>query len=143
VVISTGKSDWDREVTEATGSLAAYLHEIQSKTSSPATAKSTAPEEGEKVVPAISGIFRTSDSTRISILNGSHDTFSDDCALETVLVFPDYKVVMGVSPSVRGAEGLWKTHINPTLGRIGRVLDQDTLNTWIIPYSCVILLCKL
>jgi hypothetical protein len=143
VVISTGKSDWDRDVTETAGSLAAYLLDVQNKAPSLAATKAAAPKEDEDIVPAISGAFLSSDSTKISILNGSHNTLCDDCARETVLIFPDYKVVTGISRTMEGAEGLWKTSVDPTLGRVGAVLGQSPFKTWIVPYSCVILLCKL
>jgi hypothetical protein len=140
VVISTGKSDWDREVTETTGSLAAYLLNLQNNT--PANAKVAIPKGNGEIAPSIPGTFLSSDSAKISILNGSHNTLCDDCAQETVLILPDYKVATGVSRSAEGAEDLWKSSIDPSLGRVGVVLEKSPLKTWIVPYSCVILLCK-
>lgn len=87
------------------------------------------------------GVFKASDSTRLSILNGSHNTLCADDHLETVLVFPDYKVVTEVSRTFEGAQSLWDVCVDPQLGREGAVVEKSPLNTWIIPYSCVILLC--
>jgi len=131
VVISTGKTDWEKEVTEVQGTLAAYLLQVQ---------KSSAAKETDQVENPPSGVFTSSESTRIAILNGSHDTLSDDCNLETVLVFPDYKAMVGIPRSLQGAQDLWSCAVNPALGRSG--LDQSSLKSWILPYSCVIMLCS-
>jgi len=49
----------------------------------------------------------------VAILNGSHDTLSNDHDHETVLVFPDYKVVAEVPRSLDGARELWRNSVNP------------------------------
>ncbi|KZP12111.1 hypothetical protein FIBSPDRAFT_168518 [Athelia psychrophila] len=140
VVISTGKSDWQKEVTEASGTLAAYLSEAATQAPEPskeaqAQARHTAAQPKAK---AINGIFSAADSTRTAILNGSHRTLSHDHELDTVLVFPDYRVVTEVPQSLAGAKSFWKTAVDPAVE-----WDFDTtLKTWILPYSCVILLCS-
>lgn len=129
MVISTGKSDWEREVTEAPGSLATYISEVQSQAKLPSPPK--APTK------SISGIFTASDTSRVGILNGSHKSISDEETLESVLVFPDYKVVTEVPCSLEGAKGLWeKVLIAP-----GYSARDSTYKSWVLPYSCVILLC--
>jgi hypothetical protein len=134
-VISTGKSDWEKEVTAAQGTLAAFLLEAASKV--PRDRRDDS--DKESTVPQISGVFKSSDSTRLAILNGSHDTVCDDCTLESVIVFPDYKVVTGVPRSLEGGEDFWKHVLNPSLGRAGS--EKSPFKTWVLPYSCVILLC--
>jgi hypothetical protein len=132
IVISTGKSDWDNEVTEAKGSLAAYIADTVSTNPSPKPANPK---------PSLPGLFESAASTRISILNGSHTTVSDDSDAETILVFPDYTAVTEVPHSLEGAEALFKLALNPPLPRGGIPEDHD-LKRWVLQYSCVILLCK-
>jgi len=130
VVISTGKSDWAREVTEAPGTLATYIAEVQSQAKSQMGPKGSA--------KPVHGMFDASDTTRVAILNGSHKTFSDDETLETILVFPDYKVITEVPRSLDGAKDFWKSVLDPP----GRSTQNTTFKSWVLPYSCVILLCS-
>ncbi|KAL4242024.1 Thioredoxin-like ferredoxin [Abortiporus biennis] len=158
VVISTGKSDWAREVTEDSGTLAAYLNSISSKSKGP-KAEGGQREEGEKKKnknDASSPIFRATEQSKISILNGSHHSLSNEADTETVLVFPDFKVVSEVKNSVEGAQKLWNVAIDPKVGRAGRdeeaaeeeekegesALSGSTLRSWVLPYAAVILLCS-
>jgi len=106
---------------------------------------------------AVAGVFDSSDNsvTRVNVLNGSHHTLSDDNELETVLVFPDYLVVCEVPRSREGAQLLWDGWLDPRLSR-GMRLDLEAvrggeaepentridLRSWVLPYSCVILLCE-
>jgi hypothetical protein len=126
-------------VTEVSDSLAAYLLEAQ-----PEKRRSSSPEKPESSdTPAarktIEGIFRSSDCTRLGILNGSHTTLSEsvDETLETVLIFPDYKVVADVPRSLDGAKRLWSSALDMS----GQPTEETSFKTWVLPYSCVILLC--
>ncbi|KAF8076150.1 multicopper oxidase-domain-containing protein [Lyophyllum atratum] len=140
VVISTGKSDWDREVTETKGSLAAYLMAAQNHSNLPISEPTPPSTPPPKAVRATPGVFRPQDSTRISILNGSHNTMSDDIDQETVLIFPDYTIVADVPRTREGAQGLWESAVDPNVDRGGAVLEKTPFKTWVLPYSCVILL---
>ena len=91
--------------------------------------------------PSSTGLFLASDSSRTSVLNGSHKTLCHENDHETVLVFPDFKVVTEVRRSAQGAQELWDSAVNPSIGRSGAYSKKTELKTWIIPYSCVILLC--
>ncbi|RDB23227.1 Altered inheritance of mitochondria protein 32 [Hypsizygus marmoreus] len=145
VVISTGKSDWDREVTQTNGSLAAFLLGAQNHANLPIAEPipPPPPTPNGKAVRPVTGVFRSTDSTRISILNGSHFTMSDDIdSQETVLVFPDYTVVADVSRSREGAQALWESAVDPEVRRGGAVLEKMPFKTWVLPYSHVILLCS-
>ncbi|KIM45829.1 hypothetical protein M413DRAFT_440875 [Hebeloma cylindrosporum] len=154
IVISTGKSDWEREITDDGNSLAAALHEVTTSdsqtTSTPptpaptptGTPKPASPLPGKGVRPAVTGLFQTSDSKRTSVLNGSHKTLSCEDDHESVLVFPDFQVVTEVRRSVQGAHELWESAVDPEIGRDGSYLEKSILKTWILPYSCVILLCS-
>ncbi|KAF4619341.1 hypothetical protein D9613_005563 [Agrocybe pediades] len=157
IVISTGKSDWERDITDDKNSLAAALLEVTAPASQkPASPKVVSPKpaspppssganNNKGVRPAaasVSGLFNASDSTRTSVLNGSHRTICHEDSRETVLVFPDFKVVTEVERSVQGAHELWESAVDPSIGRDGSYLEKSILKTWVLPYSCVILLCS-
>jgi hypothetical protein len=161
IVISTGKSDWERDITDDRDSLAAALLEVTtsnpqaqptSPTSAPPTPTSTprpttpskpaSPPPGKSVRPAVTGLFHTSDSKRTSVLNGSHKTLCHEDDHESVLIFPDFQVVTEVRRSVQGAHELWESAVKPEIGRGGSYLEKSNLKTWILPYSCVILVCE-
>ncbi|KAJ6599299.1 Sucrase/ferredoxin-like-domain-containing protein [Mycena vulgaris] len=142
ILISTGKSDWDRDITDTYGSLAALI----SQTQPPKVPDALAPisiglDENEKAVPPVPGVFSATDSTRLSILNGSHKTVSAD-EHETVLVLPDFTMVVGVPPTIDGAKKLWRTALDSRLPRMGITEEISSFQTWILPYSCVIMLCS-
>ncbi|THV05512.1 hypothetical protein K435DRAFT_961259 [Dendrothele bispora CBS 962.96] len=139
IIISTGKTDWDREVTDTSGSLAHYVQKAVDGAKHGTSAHDTKPRRGSISSP---GVFNSSESTKISILNGSHRSLSESSDLETVLVFPDYKLITEVSRSSEGAQKLWDTCLDPSIAREGSVVEKSPFNTWIIPYSCVILLCS-
>ncbi|KAG6820450.1 hypothetical protein H0H93_000446 [Arthromyces matolae] len=142
VVISTGKTDWDREVTETKGSLAAFLAGAKNHTNLPIAEPTPPATPAPKAVRAPAGVFRSSESTKISILNGSHNTMADDIDQETILVFPDYTVVTNVPRTRDGARRLWECAVDPATERGSLVLEKSPFKTWILPYSCVILLCS-
>ena len=127
MVISTGKSDWKQHITDEENSLAAALSKVMP----------SSPTEKQSL-----GLFSSTDSQRISVLNGSHRSLSLDDR-ETVLVFPDYKCISEVSRSHQGAVELWQSALDPSLvGQRGRTDVKSHLKTWVIPYASVILLCK-
>ncbi|KAJ7774311.1 Sucrase/ferredoxin-like-domain-containing protein [Mycena maculata] len=141
ILISTGKSDWEREITDEQGSLAAFVSQTQ-----PPKLPDTPPPisidlDSEKILPPVPGVFSSADSTRLSILNGSHKTVCAD-ELETVLVLPDYTMVVGVPPTLDGAKELWRTALDAKLPRMGLTEETSSFQTWLIPYTVVIMLCS-
>lgn len=131
VVISTGKADWVREVTEEDGSLAYLLPKVSSDASVGSSPKS------------LSTSYPSSKpTTRVGIINSSHT--SEDDGKHRVLVFPDYKVVMHVSPDVNGAKELYQNAVSPNVGRTGAgsVGENGNVSSYPLPYACVILLCS-
>ena len=150
VVISTGKSDWEFDVTSESGSLASYLSSAtgsgpklpkkpkpegegtngtkESSSTKDGDGSTTTAENQEKEKAKEKkrdvGLFTSSSQKRISILNGSHHTVCDDPTLETVLLFPDFKIITEVEKSRRGAEQLWQTAVSPAVGRAGVVLPK-------------------
>lgn len=135
MIISTGKTDWENEVTEAEGTLAALLNAANSS-----LGPSKKPKPTNDSLPP--GLFSHAKAGRLAILNGSHKTFSRDESEETVIVLPDFMVVSGVPRTLAGAEALWKAAIDPAIDRAGVTNQTDDLNTWVLPYSCLILLCE-
>ena len=151
VVISTGKSDWEHSVTSERGSLASYLSTIEKAAplaiactgdSTPGTVPGTPQTPTSRFPSAVAGIFKDSETHAVAILNGSHDTLSKDNDRETVLVFPDYKVVTEVPQSLDGARELWRNSVNPSVPRMGSSSEASTIKSWVIPYTCVILICE-
>lgn len=153
VVISTGKSDWEHTVTGERGSLASHISTIEKAApvtiagaSTPGTVPSTpvtpTSRQLQLLPPAVAGIFKDSETHAVSILNGSHDTLSKDNGCETVLVFPDYKVVTEVPRSLDGARELWRNSVNPSVPRRGSSEEASAVKSWVIPYTCVILICS-
>ncbi|KAL1761387.1 Sucraseferredoxin-like protein [Schizophyllum commune] len=154
-IISTGKSDWDFEVTWTKGSLASYLSGVKTKsmpwgslTSSSGTSSSSSDPNVPPVKP-VTGVFASTSSSWLSILNGSHATLSngpgsgsansDAAPHETVLVLPDYTLVTGVGRTQADAQALYDTALAPG-ARPGNTPPE--MGTWVIPYGVVVLLCS-
>ncbi|KAG8758886.1 hypothetical protein FRC14_007151 [Serendipita sp. 396] len=128
VVISTGKADWVREVTDEDGSLAQLLSSVStSSSSSPAiTAPSFPP---------------CKPTTRLGILNGSHTSSEDEA--HRVLVLPDFKVITNVEPTKSSAKAFYDYALAPSIGRIGGTMEEgQSFRSYPLPYACIILLCS-
>ncbi|KAJ7689438.1 Sucrase/ferredoxin-like-domain-containing protein [Mycena rosella] len=137
ILISTGKTDWDREITRTSGSLAAHI----SRTHNKSAAHAVPSHSNGHSLPRITGVFNASDSSELSILNASLKSICEDDDLETVLVFPDFMLVAGVPSSLEGARAMWETVLDPQVPRILGP-DESTFKTWVLPYSCVITFCS-
>ncbi|KAF8633675.1 hypothetical protein AX15_001286 [Amanita polypyramis BW_CC] len=135
ILISTGRSDWDREVTETPHSLAAHV--LSARQSAQSESTTTSDDKATE-----SPIFQPTDSNRISILNASHHSMSCNENNETVIVFPDYKFVTEVHRSPEGAQIIWNNVVNPAVDRTGVPREKSPLKSWVLPYACVILLCS-
>ncbi|KAJ3500059.1 hypothetical protein NLJ89_g9958 [Agrocybe chaxingu] len=144
IVISTGKSDWERDITDDKNSLASALLEVSTKPTSPMLPSSPKPASPppNKGVRPVTGLFSTSDSSRTSVLNGSHKTVCHEDDHESVLVFPDFKVVTEVRRSLQGAREFYECALDPSVGTDGSYLEKSILKSWILPYACVILICS-
>ena len=147
-MISTGKTDWVREVTDASGTLAAYCSDVASGGGHRDKEKSKGKDKdkAKKASGSVAGVFDANPSKlkRVTILNGSHKTVSDDHSKETVLVFPDWKVLTEVERSPAGAEALYEHSVSPSVPLFAPPPSEKTgsLKSWLLPYACVILLCK-
>lgn len=143
IVISTGKTDWEREVTDVKGSLAALIRGLAESSKSSAKPADAAAKKLEHTVP---GVFTQRQGTRLSILNGSHTTLSEHHERETVLIFPEYRVVFGVENTPKAAELLYEKAVSPSTTYIPTIPEESEAGELPfgivpIPYSCVILLC--
>lgn len=137
-MISTGKSDWPSVIELVSDSLALPLAAVLLAAPKPPRVEHSNHSNDTVKLP---GVFDNESSSRISVLNGSHHTISDDHDTDTVLVLPDYKVVTEVARTKEGAEQLYRHSLDPTVTRIGNVFADLTLQSWVLPYACVILLC--
>lgn len=82
-----------------------------------------------------------------SLYSSSLISQSTDPTDETVLVFPDWKVVNEVENSPEGAKGLYDGVLDGKLGRGGAKADLEETGvgrrrSWVMPYRAVILLCE-
>jgi hypothetical protein len=101
-----------------------------------------------KLQHSVPGVFTQRDNTRLSILNGSLTTISEHHDRETVLIFPDYRVAFGVESTPKAAELLYEKAVSPSTTYIPTIPGENEagelpFGILPIPYSCVILLCKL
>nr|GAT53933.1 predicted protein [Mycena chlorophos] len=138
IVISTGKSDWDYDITATPDTLAAAIAQAQPPPPPP-TEPITIELDEKASAPLIPGVFSSLDYTRLSILNGSHQTLSAEEDEQTCLVLPDYTVVVGVRPS--DAPELWRTALDASIPRFG-TSQSAKFATHVLPFACVILLCS-
>lgn len=123
IIISTGKSDWPREVSEDTTQLAGLIKLASEEAAGTASGgrlgaalfgklakKLKSPEGNPRELPGIYPssleLPPTADS-KLSILNSSFISSSSTAGLETVIVLPDFKVVENVEESHEGAKELF------------------------------------
>ncbi|WWD09620.1 hypothetical protein V865_007748 [Kwoniella europaea PYCC6329] len=153
VVISTGKSDWERDHVDEKGSLAHHLDKaISSAPSIPSPPSSKSNKSSLSYIspsafPAPSQPLSHPISTPPSLYSSSLISQSDDPSDQSVLVFPDWKVVHEIDNSLNGAKALYKNQLSGELGRAGKkgVDEDDELarrRSWVLPYRAVVLLCS-
>ncbi|PIL37050.1 hypothetical protein GSI_00742 [Ganoderma sinense ZZ0214-1] len=152
VLISTGKTDWSHDVTWDKGTLAWHLsgasggHKDKELIEKRKGDKKKKAEDKPPHGASIRGIFDANPFKlkRVSILNGSHRTVSDDPNKDTALVFPDWKVLTEIAPTQAGAEALYEHSVSPYLPLSAPPPPKNagSLKSWILPYACVILLCS-
>ncbi|KAG0664055.1 hypothetical protein C6P46_001916 [Rhodotorula mucilaginosa] len=158
IIVSTGKSDWIREVTddetsipglvkaeydklqEASDGRSGMLAKLGSKVfggaGSGVDAKSEAPEDLPGVYPSSAATPpKRSGSSRLSILNGSFISSSHHGHRESVISLPDFKVINEVEASPASIEELVKRYLDPSIGRAGSTLSGE-LRSWPLPYHC-------
>ncbi|BGO88472.1 hypothetical protein NBRC10512_003014 [Rhodotorula toruloides] len=160
ILVSSGKSDWIREVTDDTDSIPGLVKLAYDEATAKPSAgllgkvggklfKSGKGEEAEEkgglpgVHPskAVAGAD-VAVSSRLSILSSSFISNSHTHHHESVIVLPDYKVVHDVEPTRTAVDELVERYLRPEAGRVGLDASQSALRSWPLPYQAVILLCS-
>lgn len=150
LVVSTGKTDWTHDIMDAHLSLAAIISRVPTQIPLPASPPKVAHtftrrRRGSRSInapPKIPGIFTGADSARTAILNGSHKSLAEDPAQDTVLVFPDYRVISDVSRNLDDAYDLMEDIQTPVpAASVFGMQHRNGFRSWILPYSAVIMLC--
>ncbi|BGP52473.1 hypothetical protein JCM8202_000119 [Rhodotorula sphaerocarpa] len=163
ILVSTGKSDWIREVTDDENSIqglvkAEYERAEKASAGRPGLFSKLSSKvfggDGNKGKPAggsaeAAGVHPSlvappsdgSVSSRLSILSASFISSSHHGHRESVISLPDFKIINEVEATAPSVEELVKRYLEPSLGRAGS-LTQGELRSWPLPYNCVILLCS-
>ncbi|KAI9638221.1 Sucrase/ferredoxin-like-domain-containing protein [Dioszegia hungarica] len=136
VVISTGKSDWERDHVDEKDSLAHHLDKHIQSLKLPAP-PAGAVKDLSKRPPASEYILKPDQDHLPSLYSSSLISQSDDPEDQTVLVFPDWTVVQEVENSAEGAAGLYAA----ALGQ-GVKTGGTRQRSWVLPYRAIILLCS-
>ncbi|GAA5821872.1 hypothetical protein JCM3770_000627 [Rhodotorula araucariae] len=158
ILVSTGKSDWIREVTDDAESIpglvrVSFDEMAAAGTPSPGLVGRLGEklfkkkEDGEGELPGVhpSSAAPPPDvavSSKLSVLASSFISSSHEGHRESVIVLPDYKVVHEVEASRAAADELVKNYLRPEAGRAGTGSLSGSLRSWPLPYHCVILLCS-
>ncbi|GAA5935162.1 hypothetical protein JCM3775_007220 [Rhodotorula graminis] len=163
ILVSTGKSDWIREVTDDADSIPGLVRAVFDETSAagtPSEKKGLLGKFGAMVLggdkkkedeqEGIPGVHPSSAappadgvvSSKLSILSSSFISSSHEGHRESVIVLPDYKVVHEVEASRAAVGELVKGYLRPEVGRAGAGELSGSLRSWPLPYQCVILLCS-
>ena len=152
-MISTGKADWSSKIEFDFGSLAYHLSGYSGSKQRKSSFGGTSPSKTSpipEIPPAqpCTGAFSNANTSRLVVLNGSHNSISDDHENHSVLIFPDYVVVSNVVASSDGASAFWKYALNhdtttrPGTSSEGLEDNQRSFRTYTLPYNCVITLCE-
>ncbi|RXK39227.1 hypothetical protein M231_03447 [Tremella mesenterica] len=142
-VISTGQSDWERDHYTDKKLLSYHVNNLLN------TLPDVKPPKSDLTYISPSAMSPPGQITKTkvpnpSIYSSSLISQSDDPEDQSVLVFPDWKVVHEVENSVGGAKGLYQGALDGSLGRAGRVAKKDAerQRSWVLPYRAVVLLCS-
>ena len=154
VVISTGKHDWEHNITDNELTLAGMLDRTQDTFKlkddtgimSRIMAKRAANPSGQKtpplstITPKIEGVFdtRLQGNGIIQILNGSHISSSNKSQRESALVFPDYVIVENIAVNREAAEDFFKSHL--AVNHL--VASERAIKTYPLPYIATVLICS-
>ncbi|KAL8279133.1 hypothetical protein RQP46_008389 [Phenoliferia psychrophenolica] len=164
ILISTGKSDWAREVTEEEESLAGLVKIAYAgggdggKGPAKLLGKllkkipGAGEKEKEKDEGPLKGVYPSSaveptpseplaTPPKLSILNASFLPSSHQDDVASVIVLPDFTIVQEVPETAEGAKQLVDGYLQPTIGRTGSLLPKNT-RSWPLPYQAIVLLCS-
>lgn len=86
--------------------------------------------------PTTSDVPSSSPSpAQLSILSSSFHSSSSSHSDQSVMVFPDFKIVHGVADTRAAAEELVEGYLRPSVGRAGASSGKGSLKSW---YVCAI-----
>lgn len=170
IVISTGKSDWQREVTEReegkeVETLAMLVYEGYQALQKDKVEQSTSIADADSKVDRLPGIYPSTrpashsdvlsldsisldtvstlqlPSTRLSVINGSFLSSSDSNDHHSVLLFPDYISIHDVEGSKEGSDELLERYLTSKVGASSSTATS-TMKSWPLPYEAVVLICS-
>ncbi|KAL7412502.1 Sucrase/ferredoxin-like-domain-containing protein [Mrakia frigida] len=138
-VISTSKMDWMHDIAEETNSLAFHLslvHQRKNIRPSPPTTSTHKPVD-------IPGVYDTQETSKLTVLASSVEVDSDE-GRTTALLFPDFKFISSIPISKAGANAFYNQSLDPAVGPLGvpALSPEEKLQSWVLPYKAVILLCS-
>lgn len=165
-MVSTGKSDWIHSVGDDKATLAGQLESVAGGGGKGGGggggllgklgkkllgSGAPAPEDGPIKGLFASSVARTDAEVaaaaesgakgKLGILNSSFFSSSSEHDHQSVLVFPDFKVVHDVPETSEGAVELYERYLTAGVGRAGAG-GKGTLRSWPLPYHAVVLMCS-
>lgn len=153
VVISTGRTDWEHDITDNELTLAGMLDRTQDtfqlKDDPGLMQRIIAKRANTSVqkVPQVAshpikceGVFdtRVEGNNNIQILNGSHISPSTKKERESALVFPDYVLAENICVNRETAEDFFKSHL--AVNHL--VASERAIRTYPLPYIATVLICS-
>lgn len=136
LVVSTGKSDWPHDHTEDESTLSHHLAKII-----PEPSASEAPDSSS--TPKLNlpnGVYESAPwpASKLGLFSSSLESQSHTPGNESIMIFPDWKVVTEVENSVQGAKGF----IDDLVINKGVTKSSGSRQVWTMPYRAVVLLCS-
>ena len=168
MVVSTGKSDWIHSVGDDKATLAGQLETVASSAAKgkagggggllgklgkkllggggdPAAEKGSIKgvfgSSAARTAEAIAAAAEAGAPGKLTVLNSSFLSSAAENDHQSVLVFPDFKVVHDVPGSAEGAAELEARYLAAGVGRAGAA-GAGTLRSWPLPYHAVVLMCS-
>lgn len=165
LVISTGRSDWAHDVTEDGESLAGLIKSSWEAVNTLPESKEVELKEG-----GIKGVYTSAlevepldlgrlslengnsikdsktKAERISILNGSFLSGSDECH-SSMMIFPDFTIVHEIPSTKETAKRIVGEYLTERRGGSMERSEESgnavmEVRSWALPYHCVVLICK-
>ncbi|KAK0546407.1 hypothetical protein OC845_004602 [Tilletia horrida] len=155
-LISTGKTDWIREVSQESGSLAELFRKFVAadRMLDPPPA---AQDPGSKLPE---GVWTNSSASRVVFNNSSHvsspqhDASAESGKTHNLMLFPSFQLVTNVPAPVqeRGKsnesllQAIWNLYIRGACERVSeedkQLVKDQKVKRWTLPYRAVVLICS-
>ncbi|KAK0546406.1 hypothetical protein OC845_004601 [Tilletia horrida] len=160
LISTNGKTDWVREVSEESGSLAEQFRAFaEADKESDSSSKGTKNNGTSPKLP--DGVWEGSSASRVVFHNSSHFSTSSDNANEdgasnhTLMLFPSFQLLTNIpAPSKAGTKGgndkvlraIWDLYLRGDAERVGEeereLIRKQGVRRWALPYRAVVLLCS-